>query len=543
MKSKMIERLTRRAILSAGLRLPLLTALMSLGLPPASKAADVPAYGPPEPFDFERAKQMARGLASSAYDNSPPRYAALLEEVDYDAARKITYREAATLWRHGSGAFPVQMFHLGRYAKDPVRIFQVSDGVAREVLYERELFIFGDAPILARLPTDLGFAGFRVMERDRGDWLAIQGASYFRTAGDLHQYGASARGIAINTVGPTPEEFPRFTQFWLEEPADQPNTIVINALMDGPSIAGAYRMIVHHEHDVVMDIEAALYPRQDIANLGVAPLTSMYWYSESNRRGSLLDWRPEIHDSDGLALLSGNGERIWRPLNDPARVQTSTFFDINPRGFGLLQRDHDFNNYQDDGANYHRRPSIWIEPKGEWGEGAVQLVEIPTDDEIHDNIVAYWLPKEPVRAGSEHLYAYRMTWAADQPDIGQIARVVATRIGVGGVPGQPRPVNQRKFMIDFAGGPLDKLGRHAPVKADVTTARGRIVDSGAFQVVDTKIWRAFFDLEFSGEEPIDLRLFLAGDSGSLTETWLYQFLPTADAVSLVLPPQPPSPKN
>lgn len=536
--------LTRRTLVAAGLRLPLFAALINAGMPPRTEAAgagDLPRLGPPQPFDFDRVKQMARQRAAAPYVDHPPRYSDLLEAVDFDAAQKITYRDAAALWSRGRGSFPVKMFHLHRYAKDPVRIFQVEHGSAREVLYDDALFAYGDSPALRQLPADLGFAGFRVLETGgSGDWLEFQSASYFRSAGELRQYGASARGITIDTVGPTREEFPLFTPFWIEEPSDGSHRVIVSALMDGFSLAGAFRFVVSREKAVVMDVEAVLYPRKDIASLGVAPLTSMLWYSESARRGAGVDWRPEIHDSDGLAILTSAGESLWRPLNNPTRVRTSSFPDKNPRGFGLLQRDRDFSNYQDDGALYHKRPSVWIEPRGAWGEGAVQLVEIPTEDEVHDNIVAYWLPKEPIRAGSEHSFAYRLIWAAEPPNQPNTGRVIATRIGLGGMPGHPRPANQRKFVVDFAGGPLEGLTRADKVKPILTVGRGQVVKATCFQVVGTKWWRVQLDLEVDGDDPIDLHLYLARNGNAITETWLYEFLPTADPIRAAIQSRTPA---
>jgi glucans biosynthesis protein len=521
--------LTRRTIVSAAARLPLLAAFVNAGALTRAEAGKLPRFGPSEPFDFERVKQMARQRAAAPYVDHPPRYSDRLETIDYDAAGKISYRDAAALWPRGAGSFPVKLFHLHRYAKDPVRIFQVKRGSAREVLYDDALFVYGNSPALHDLPADLGFAGFRVMERDRpGDWLEFQSASYFRSAGELHQYGASARGITVNTVGPAPEEFPLFTPFWIEEPPD--GTVIVTALMDGFSLAGAFRFVVRRDKAVVMDVDAVLYSRKDIAVLGVAPLTSMLWYSESSRRGAVLDWRPEIHDSDGLAILTGAGESLWRPLVNPMRVLTSSFSDTNPRGFGLLQRDRDFNDYQDDGVAYQKRPSVWIEPKGPWGEGTVQLVEIPTEDEVHDNIVAYWLPKQPIRAGSEHSFAYRMTWAAEPPDRPKTGRVIATRIGRGGSPGQPRPANQRKFVVDFADGPLDTLGRTDRVQPVITLSRGPVLKATCLPVGGTQWWRASFDAEVGGSDPIDLRLHLTLSGNAVTETWVYPYLPDADPI-------------
>jgi glucans biosynthesis protein len=353
------------------------------------------------------------------------------------------------------------------------------------------------------------------------DWVAFLGASYFRSAGALDQYGLSARGIAIDTATPRPEEFPRFTKFWLEPGADGVQTVY--ALLDGPSITGAYRMILHKGEAVVMDITKMLFAREEIGRLGVAPLTSMFWYSEISRPQNV-DWRPEIHDSDGLAIWTGEGERIWRPLNNPREVQTSSFMDTNPRGFGLLQRDRDFENYQDDGVFYERRPSVWVEPQGDWGAGAVQLVEIPTEDEIHDNIAAYWVPEGAVTAGRRLTYSYRLHWVAEEP-YPAAGRVVATRLGEGGRPGQPRPPHSYKFVIDFAGGRLAELDREQKVEPVVETSRGEIIRPYTLPPVGTDRWRAFFDIHVKGQEAVELRCYLRLGDEALTETWLYRFFP------------------
>jgi glucans biosynthesis protein len=250
----------------------------------------------------------------------------------------------------------------------------------------------------------------------------------------------------------------------------------------------------------------------------------MFWYDEANRHQAK-DWRPEIHDSDGLALWTGGGERIWRPLNDPPQVQTSVFVDQNPKGFGLLQRDRSFDNYLDDGVFYERRPSVWVEPLGDWGEGSVQLVEIPTDDEIHDNIVAYWVPKAPVEAGSDWAFKYRLHWLKDEPYPSSLARVISTRLGRGGIPGQPRPKDKKKIVIDFVGGPLEELKKNDPVKLVVSSSGGIIDGEYVLQVVGTTGWRAFLDIAAEGNAPIDIRAYLRLEDKTLTETWLYQFIP------------------
>jgi glucans biosynthesis protein len=514
--------LTRRSLMAAGAAF----ALAAAGSPARAAPRVALRYGDPEAFSFDRLAAAARDLAARPFVPTPVRYADQLEAVDYDAYQKIRFRPEASAFL--DGAYPVQFFHPGRYFKQPVRMYRVDRGRAREILFDPDLFVYGDSPALAGLPRDLGFAGFRVMGRGGDDdWLAFLGAAYFRSCGELNQYGLSARGLAIDVALPTPEEFPRFTGFWFEEPRGGSGRVVIYALMDSPSVAGAFRLTCTRNRIVTTDVSAALFPRTDIKRFGIAPLTSMFWYSTSSRR-TAWDWRPQIHDSDGLALWTGAGERIWRPLNNPPDVQTSTFFDQSPKGFGLLQRERRFDQYEDDGVFYDRRPTAWIEPKGDWGRGAVQLVEIPTDDEVHDNVVAYWLPEKPALAGSEWSFDYRLTWTANEPFPPHLGRVVATRVGIGGIPGQsPHPVGRKKFVVDFAGGPLDALKRTDKVKPVVTLPRGQPINPYALQVVGTKTWRAFFDVQVAGADPSDLRLYLALDGKPLTETWLFQFIPAA----------------
>jgi glucans biosynthesis protein len=274
-----------------------------------------------------------------------------------------------------------------------------------------------------------------------------------------------------------------------------------------------------------MGVHAELFARADITRLGIAPLTSMYWYGE-NSRGTSIDWRPEVHDSDGLSMWTGHGERIWRPLDDPRALQTNSFADKNPKGFGLMQRDRNFENYQDDGAFYNKRPGIWVEPRGDWGEGAVQLVEIPTDDETHDNIVAYWQPKSSVAAGDSFKLDYKLYWQDREPNVTDAqARVVATRRGRGGIPGvTPSPAGKQKFVIDFEGGPLAQMEARYDVTPVVTTSRGKIDNAYVIKVVGTDRWRAFFDFVADGPAPVNLRCFLRLDGKALSETWLYQYL-------------------
>ncbi|MGB2682600.1 MAG: glucan biosynthesis protein D [Candidatus Competibacter sp.] len=521
---------TRRSFLSSALLAPWLSNWLGQTAWADQKPPAELQFGPAHPFSFEGLRQQAQQLAAQPYQAPPLPHAKLVDRIDYDAHLEIHYRPDAALWRQGEGPYPVRFFHLGRLFPSPVKIHIAREGQAREVLYSSHFFNFGKADFAAALPDDLGFAGFRVMhsKTDERDWLAFLGASYFRSSGELDQYGISARGVAIDSGLPTAEEFPNFTQFWLEPTAD-PQALMVYALLDGPSVTGAYRIQAIRHQRVIMEVEAALFFRKDARRLGIAPLTSMYWFSETNHQPSW-DWRPEVHDSDGLALWTGSGERIWRPINNPPFLQTSSFYDRDPKGFGLAQRDRNFENYQDDRVFYERRPTLWVEPLEPWGEGSVQLLEIPTDYEANDNLVAYWVPRDPVRAGDARTFKYRLHWVSDEPYSPALSRVVATRTSWRGIAKTPlRPAHRLWFAIDFAGGPLDQLDPKAPVRLIASTTRGALRSPGAFQVAGTRRWRADFEIELEGGEPIDLRAYLRLGDQALSETWLYQFIPRAAA--------------
>lgn len=515
-------------------------ALSLLGLAPRGRSAEPDGagprlrLGPPEPFSFEALAAEARAAAGRPY--SPPSVlsADVLDRIDYEAHGKIHFKPQYALFADGPGRFPVTFFHLGRYFRSPVRMFVVESGAARPIRYDPAIFDMPPDSPARELPPDVGFAGFRLQESrlgdqerldwHRNDWVAFLGASYFRAIGDQYQYGLSARGVAVDVaVADRAEEFPAFTRFYFDTPASDADDPVVFALLDGPSVCGAYRFILHRGEDVLIDVDAELFVRRDVERLGLAPLTSMYWFSETIKPTDI-DWRPEVHDSDGLALWTGSGEHIWRPLNDAPLITASAFADVDPRGFGLLQRDRNFDHYLD-GVHYERRPSLWVEPLGTWGEGAVQLVEIPTDDEINDNVVAMWVPREPARAGSSYRLRYRLHWRSDEPYPTALARCVATRRGRGGQPGKPRPRGVEKFVVEFLGGPLAALPFGVVPELVLSAANGRFSSLFAEAVPDGVAghWRAVFDFTPEGPGPVDLRLFLRSGENALTETWLYQY--------------------
>ena len=490
-------------------------------------------FGPAAPFSFDAVKAMARKLAASPYAPAPRPAPDILNRLDYDAWGRINFEMDRALFKEGP--FPVSFFHLGQFFQSPVGMYAVEGGQAREIVYDPAYFDMPAGSPAHGLPKGAGFAGIRVQEKPGGqydwrknDWAAFLGASYFRAIGALHQYGLSARAVAVDTVvaGKT-EDFPVFTKLFIEEGALTGDAVTVYALLDSASVVGACRFVMTRGKGVVMDIDQLLIPRRPITRFGLAPLTSMYWFSETVKE-TAIDWRPEVHDSDGLAIWNGRDERLWRPLNDPPHAAVSAFADENPKGFGLLQRDRNFDHYLD-GVYYDRRPSLWVEPKGPWGKGAVQLVELPTSDEINDNISAMWVPEKPAQPGTPVELGYRLSWLADEPHPTSLARVVATRLGAGGQPGAPRPKGVRKFLVEFLGGPLAALPYGVAPQPVMTTSRGRFTDYRLVEAVPDGVpghWRVQFDLaDVQGSEPVDLRLHLAVGGKIASEVWMFQYHP------------------
>jgi len=494
-----------------------------------------PAYSGPQPnqFDYAALKGHARALAGQPYKAPDGNLPESLADLSWDDVQAIRFRSIRSLWYSTPSRFRVQFFHRTPLFKDRVRLAEVVKGTAHDLEYDPAMFDFSRTGVQPRsLKEDLGFAGFRVhFHTDwQADVAAFLGASYFRAVGtDTRQYGLSARGLAIDTAIEHGEEFPIFTHFWLERPGENLDRLSLYALLDSPSVTGAYRFEIAPGPTTIMDVDAALYPRKIIERLGIAPLTSMYQYGKNDRRMAN-DWRPEVHDSDGLAILTGAGEWIWRPLVNSSGVRVNSFMDGNPRGFGLLQRDRNFDHYQDDGAYYDRRPSLWVETKlaaTGWGRGAIQLVELPAVDETFDNIVAFWNPAEKPQPGQELLFSYRLHWGTRVPLAPDRAQVVATRTGIGGVVGQKRKYFSWRFTVDFVGGELAALPPKAKVEPMITASRGEIEITSARPQKEIQGYRAMFDLKptDSSTEPIDLRLFLQLDGQPLTETWIYQWTP------------------
>lgn len=474
-------------------------ALIGAALLPAGSLAAQDRLGPPRPFSWDLLVARARSLARKAYVAPSPSPAAV---ADYDTLVRLTYGEAEAIAGH------VRLFPASKaIAPHPVAIHLAERGQARLIRDTSGLFIGGQ---------DAAAAGFRVMDPGgRSDWLAYLGASYFRASGSRDQYGLSARGIAVDTGLAKGEEFPAFTEFWIERLGT--GRLRVHALLDGPSLTGAYGFdCTSDTRGVVQDVKAALFFRRDIEELGIAPASSMFWYDQSRQRG---DWRPEIHDSDGLAILSGDGERVWRPLVNPSRTVMSAFRADHPRGFGLIQRDQSFDHYQDDGVFYERRPSLWVEPLGDWGRGAVRLLEMPTSSETQDNIAMFWCGDEPVRAGGSREVAYRLAWTSNDPSLDAAAHCVDSFEGPAGIPGAAPIDGARKYVFDFAGAALAGLDRSSGVEAATSLPASAVIAAHAYPVAGQQArWRAMVDVRLGRLDQSEFRLYLRRGSAALSET-------------------------
>jgi len=496
----------------------------ALTLSSLGTAGAEPRFARSGPFGNDTVVELARELARGAFAPGTPSLPKVLAELDYDRYRDIRTAPTGTLWSKRPTLFRLQPLPRGFLFVEPVEIALVANGQAQHLPYQPSLFSTGQV-MKSPLPTeDIGFSGFRALYPINrpvvfDEVVVFQGASYFRSLGAHQAYGLSARGLAHKTADPEGEEFPAFRAFWIEEPVRTGRVLVVWALLDSPSVTGAYRFRIDPGPTTVMDVEVVLFPRVDLHRAGLAPATSMYMFSPNGRLFAD-DFRPRVHDSDGLLIVNGRGEHIWRPLANPKKVEVSAFLDRDPRGFGLLQRNRNLADYQDFEAHYEKRPSLWIEPVGHWGEGSVMLTEIPSDAEIHDNIVAFWRPKAPIPAKSEHRYAYRLRWGEDPQVALDRMRVVATRRGRADVRA-PTPV--RRFVIDYGPAPARPRGRAAHPKAAVSASAGEIRD---VVVADNPLVggpRVSFVFDPKQADVAELRVDLGFSDGRKAETWVYRW--------------------
>ncbi|MBQ1202977.1 MAG: glucan biosynthesis protein G [Loktanella sp.] len=518
--------MNRRSLLQASAA----TAAVLIAGPGLAQSTDVAA----KPFSFDILTQTAQEKAAEPYV-AALRPDDFLGALDYDDYRLIRFRTENARWADSDTPFHVHAFHTGWLFGEPVKLFEVtSDGTAATatpMVFTTDDFEYLNE-LADRVPQDAelpGVAGFKLNGRLNhpryfDEIVSFLGASYFRALGRGSRYGISARGLALNTAGPVPEEFPRFSHFYLERHPHGAAEVTVYALLDSPSVTGAYRFVIRPGETTEMDVTARLFFRTDVAELGVAPLTSMFLYNGINRAG-FDDYRPRVHDSDGLRIVQRGGDVIWRPLNNPARLAGSYFAENGPVSFALDQRERDFAHYQDAEAHYELRPSLEVVPEGDWGPGHVRLIEIPTDLEVNDNIVAYWVPEGAITAGDSREFSYQLRWGHLPDSISSaLAHVAETRAGAGGVSGVVNPDNKRKFVIDFRGGFLSRLTARNDVAPVVNVTGAELVSVTLEPVNDGDIWRMVLDVIAEDAAVVELSAHVAGYDQKLTETWLYQWI-------------------
>ncbi|HKH01183.1 MAG TPA: glucan biosynthesis protein G [Bradyrhizobium sp.] len=502
--------MNRRNVLQAAVSLPLISSSVSGLISPARAEAVA--------FDRSLVRQLAREAAGKPYKAPDSKLPDNLKNIDYDHYRQIRFLPERALWRGEKLPFEVQFFHRGFFYAPRVDIYEVAGGQATKIPYRLDVFSFG-----SNQPpppdTDLGFAGFRIHAPiNRPDYYdevcVFLGATYFRAVAKGEIYGLSARGLAINTGEAKGEEFPLFKTFWIEKPAANANSIVVHALLDSESTTAAYRFTIRPGDTTVFDVEMAIYPRVALDHAGLAPMTSMFFFGP-NDRIDVDDFRPSVHDSNGIAIYNGRGEALWRPLSNPADLQISTFSDLNPRGFGLMQREKNFLEYQDLESNFEKRPSLWAEPIGDWGEGSVQLIEIPTKEEIHDNIAGYWRPKSPLQAKGEHTFTYRLHWGPDTPKATSLARFSRTAVGA-------RGEGTKIFVLDLIGDRLKSVDPNS-IRGNVTAEKAEIRNVVTQPNPAIGGWRLSFELSIKEKAPVELRASLMQGNDAISEVWVYRW--------------------
>ncbi len=494
---------------------------------PALAEGDEPGLqvGVGTPFDRDALVERARQMAAKPYELRqmiPQDWV----DLSYDQYRKIWFDSRNGLWEGTGLPQRVDVFPPGLYFPRPVDISVVSGGKEFPLMFDMDVFDTTDKFPDVTIDDTLGYAGLRLRADLNGtgahtEYAVFQGASYFRGIGTGQTYGLSARGLALKTGDPDGEEFPEFIAFWVEKPSKGAPDVTLHALMDSPSCSGLYTFVLRHGETLTMDVKASLFARETMRHVGIAPLTSMFLFDQMNR-DRFSDFRPAVHDSDGLLIHNGAGEIIWRPLANPTTLQISAFGDNGPKGFGLMQRARKFSDFNDLEAHYHNRPGLWVTPGEDWGRGSVALVEIPADKEIYDNIVAYWRPSQPIEAGQQHDMSYRLDWGADPaPNTADMPlRVLNTAMGGSAFH------EGLLCVIDFEASDRvpDDLGK---VMKLIRSNAGEVSEGVLQRNPETGGPRLAFRFDPGEERYAEFRVQLRAEDGApLSEVWLYRWTAT-----------------
>lgn len=481
-------------------------------------------------FDEKALIEIAHDLSTKAYEKPEDNLPQELKGLDYDEHRDIRFVRDNGPWHSQNLPFEVQFFHLGSMFQISVPINEIIDGKVKRIKYSPDFFNYGKNNIDGKNFEELGYAGFRLHYPLNSfnyydELVSFLGASYFRALGKGEKYGLSARGLAIDTAVQTGEEFPVFKEFWIKKPHIKDRNITVYALLDSPSVTGAYTFVITPGQNTTMEVNSTLFPRKPINKLGIAPLTSMYLFGE-NSKNKFDDHRPEVHDSDGLLVWNGKNEWLWRPLDNSKYLRISSFVDNNPKGFGLMQRDRKPEHYMDFEALYEQRPSVWVEPLDDWGNGTVQLVEIPSVQEIHDNVVAFWIPEEKLEPGKKYEFRYYLHWAEKEPIDNGLAKVTDTYTGIGGVSGMLE-AEKRKFVVSFEDVRVNDLRtaiENGDIKPDVSVSEGTIKGVHLMYNPLSKGALVYVDYIPNGKTS-EVRISLKRNDKNISEIWSYQWLP------------------
>ena len=463
------------------------------------------------------------------------------DNLDYDKYREIRFRREKALWTDDQLPFRIEFFHPGYLYQEPVHVYEFTATHVQPIRFVQDFFDYGKLHIQDQIPVNTGYAGFRILyplnQTNQLDELgAFLGASYFRLLGKDQRYGPSARGLALDCgESDRPEEFPIFTDWWLGKPQKSDKELTLYAILDSVRCTGAYEFHIYPGETTVADVNAILYLREPeqvhavdtnrlpVKTIGLAPLTSMFWFGKNSER-KFDDYRPEVHDSDGLLVHMNNGEILWRPLDNPPVMRHQTFHAPNIRGFGLLQRERSFAAYQDNFNLFQMVPSMWVEPHGNWGDGDLHLVELSADYEGLDNIVAFWDPKNKPAPLQPYRFSYVLCWQSGAADVKLSPnRAVSTRVGL-----DSRFTDARQFVIDFAGPKLDAVPENTPPVAVANCSTNAvIVDDFVVRNPFLNTWRVVLKMQPrpGNIDPVDLRCTLQTGTNILSETWTYQWSP------------------
>lgn len=482
-------------------------------------------------FDFNDVSERAEALAQRSYSAPQSDLPASLANLDFAGYQQIQYKPAQSHWRSDNLRFDLGFFHEGMHYDTPVNIHSVDGEEVQELAFSPGNFTYGDLDVDPSGFQDLGFAGFKINYGDSTDTkqesMVFLGASYFRVAGANQRYGLSARGLAIDTGLNSGEEFPRFSDFWVVKPQPEERYLIVYALLDAPSATGAYRFILRPGEETAVDVKSRIFLRRQVTKLGIAPLTSMYLYG-SAQPAKTPNFRPAIHDSEGLLLATGDNRWLWRPLANPARLRVNTFDAGNLRGMGLMQRNHQFDHYQDIDNRYELRPSAWVEPANSWGEGQVELIQIPTPDETNDNIVAFWRPTQELPTNQALDFNYRINWTRNEaryhtPELGWVAQTRRSRGEVVKDNLVRESDDSTLYVIDFVGPPMKSLGGDANLQADISVGEnGQVVRSEVVRNPAMGGYRLKLSVRANdASQPVEMRAFLKNGEQRLTETWNY----------------------